>query len=213
MNRLLTVLCISLLSAIPSLADTTVMQGFMSEIKGFPPQPFSDIKYLNIPDDFDEPYRFDDQKWEYEGEVSNDVDLFESTSSNDKMLIDCRGQYGPDVMVLVLIKGSISYYYTDDLQAVKSSLQGNGGSYDSDSDSSNYGGGSNYESLYKKWERQAEHAYDSLTHASVSSSTYVRNKQLLRDAQNEMRKCRRKAASAGITINKSEWEDAQVKLR
>ena len=65
-----------------------------------------------------------------------------------------------------------------------------------DSGSGTSSGGSHYLATYRRWERQAENAYDSLTHASVSSSTYIRNKKLLRDAQNEMRKVRRQAVTS-----------------
>lgn len=196
----------------PILAELYPVYGFMCEVSGLPPQSFSDIKYIDIPDDVNEPYHFVNQDWVYREDYAEDVELCVSTSSDDKLLIDLRCLYGPEVMVFVLNQGNINYYYTDNLQAVQASLNGNMNSYSSGNVDSNNGGG-NYATMYAKWERQAENAYDSLTDASVNSSTYVRNKQLLRDAQNEMRRCRRQAAAAGVTINKSRWEDAQVRLR
>lgn len=81
-------------------------------------------------------------------------------------------------------------------------------SYSSDSSSS---GGGNYEAMYRKWEKRAKEAYDSLNGHSGSAGTYQRNKKLLRDAQKEMRSCRQKAYKAGVIIPQSEWEDKTVK--
>ena len=86
----------------------------------------------------------------------------------------------------------------------------------------------NYESQYRNWERKAESHYNSLTNlgynttdkkeeksgnsgkGKLSSGNYVQQKRSLREAQNKMRSIRQKAASAGITINKSQWESATV---
>lgn len=92
---------------------------------------------------------------------------------------------------------------------------GDSGSYSSSyTDSSARGGASgNYQEMYDKWTRQAQNAYNSLADRTVSTSTYNRNKKLLRDAQKEMRSWRQKAAKAGVTIQKSPLEDANVGIR
>lgn len=84
----------------------------------------------------------------------------------------------------------------------------------------------NYLSLYQQWEQRAQANYNSLTNLgyqmrnngqqsggtgqSMSSSNYTRMKRALREAQNEMRNIRVKAARAGITITQSRWETATV---
>lgn len=99
-----------------------------------------------------------------------------------------------------------------------------------------YGGGAsssspapsgNYQSQYDHWARRAQQNYESLTNLGysvtsksgrksggtgkrVSSGNYVQQKRTLREAQNEMRRIRRKAASEGVAIQKSPWEDASV---
>lgn len=206
------ILIVYVISAIIAVSASTyeayTMYGFASEISGFPAQPFSDIKQLEMPNDDPElPYRFWNQLWEYQEEISDKVDLFVSTTTNDKLIFDSREIYGPDVLVIIVVKGNIKYYYTDDLQAVQNN-QTSASNSQYDSGVSN----GNYSVMYDKWESRARDAYNSLTNASVSSTTYVRNKKLLREAQREMRKIRQKASAAGVTIHKSKWEDAQVKL-
>ena len=85
----------------------------------------------------------------------------------------------------------------------------------------------NLETMYRKWENNARSAYNSLTNLgtktkkngkdaggstgqSMSSSNYTSMKSSLREAQREMASIRRKAASQGVTIIKSEYEDIQV---
>lgn len=85
----------------------------------------------------------------------------------------------------------------------------------------------NLESMYRMWENRARANYDSLTNLgtktkkngkdaggstgqSMSSSNYTSMKSSLREAQREMASIRRKAASQGVTIIKSEYEDIQV---
>lgn len=90
------------------------------------------------------------------------------------------------------------------------------GSYSSGSYGPSYSSSSssdgNYEKMYKKWEKQAQNAYNSLAGHSGGTVTYQKNKQLLRDAQEEMRKWREKARRAGITIPQSEWETKTVSV-
>lgn len=85
----------------------------------------------------------------------------------------------------------------------------------------------NYESQYRNWERRAEQNYNSLTNlgysstsssgnkrggsgGKVSSGNYVQMKRNLREAQNQMRSIRRKAAQVGVNIPQSKWETASV---
>lgn len=71
--------------------------------------------------------------------------------------------------------------------------------------------GGNYEEMYRHWERRAQAAYNSLAGHSGGSSTYQNNMRLLREAQREMVKYREKAAKAGITIYRSDWETKSVR--
>ena len=85
----------------------------------------------------------------------------------------------------------------------------------------------NYLSQYQNWERRAKANYDSLvklgysvkdkkgnrtggTGQRISSSNYTQMKKFLREAQREMQKIRLKAAKAGVSIQKSNWETATV---
>lgn len=89
------------------------------------------------------------------------------------------------------------------------------------------GGSGNYESQYRNWERRAMQNYESLTingaktkkngkdvsgntSGQKSPSNYTMQKKMLREAQNEMRKIRSKAAKEGINITKSNYEDVTV---
>jgi len=45
---------------------------------------------------------------------------------------------------------------------------------------------------------------------SMSGSKYVQMKKLLREAQREMARWRRKAAQNGVTIQQSQWETVTV---
>lgn len=88
-------------------------------------------------------------------------------------------------------------------------------------------GFSTYQSRYQQWENRASSVYSSLTNlgysvkdksgnrsggtaSSMSSSNYIRQKQLLREAQREMQRIRREAARNGVTIQQSKWETATV---
>ena len=100
-----------------------------------------------------------------------------------------------------------------------------GGSFSStDSSSKN---GAHLENSYRMWENNARSIYNSLTNLgtrtkkngkdskgstdqSMTASTYTSMKRSLREAQREMARIRRTAASQGITIVKSEYEDIQV---
>lgn len=83
-------------------------------------------------------------------------------------------------------------------------------------------------SQYKKWASLAERHYNSLTNLGtkvkdggkdvggntgqgMSPSNYTQMKKSLREAQDEMKRIRRKANKEGINIPKSEYEDIQVK--
>ncbi len=89
------------------------------------------------------------------------------------------------------------------------------------------GGSGNYQAMYANCEKRAMRHYNSLTnlgytvesggkkvHGSsgqgASSNTYTQQKKALREAQREMQRIRQKAAKAGITITKSQYEDITV---
>ena len=90
------------------------------------------------------------------------------------------------------------------------------------------GGSGTLVDQYKQWENRVKAVYNSLTNLgtrvkkdkkddsgttgqSMSSSNYVSMKKSLREAQSEMKKIRQKASKQGLVINKSEYEDIQVK--
>jgi len=92
---------------------------------------------------------------------------------------------------------------------------------------SSAGGGYDYQSQYRNWERRAQSNYESLTNLgyratrndgsktggtlqSMSGSNYVQMKKNLRDAQHEMQRIRREAARNGVSIQQSRWETATV---
>lgn len=105
--------------------------------------------------------------------------------------------------------------------AIYSATQGSSNSYPSYTGSSQYsennseeissGDASNAETMYYKWEKRAKAAYESLNGHSISPSLYTKNKKLLREAQSEMRKYRKKAKQKGLDIKKSEYEDVNIK--
>lgn len=85
----------------------------------------------------------------------------------------------------------------------------------------------NLEEQYKQWEERAMMNYNSLTNIGtqvkkkgkdmegstgqgMSPSNYVKMKNLLREAQREMRRIRSEAGKQGIIINKSNYEDISV---
>ena len=109
------------------------------------------------------------------------------------------------------------------------SASGSYGGYDSSSSasSSSSADSGHYQSMYDRWARNAESNYNSLTlmggkatakdgskHGSSGgfwgSSNYVQLKRGLREAQREMKKIRREASRAGVTIMESQWENASV---
>lgn len=84
-----------------------------------------------------------------------------------------------------------------------------------------------YNSIYKRWERNAESCYSALTvtgtrardkegnrsgsaNGTWGSVTYTGMKQNLRKAQSEMRKTREEARRNGVIIQQSKWETATV---
>ena len=71
---------------------------------------------------------------------------------------------------------------------------------------------SNYNSLTNLGTRTKKNGKDSKgsTGQSMNTSAYTSMKSSLREAQREMANIRRTAASQGITIVKSEYEDIQV---
>ena len=101
---------------------------------------------------------------------------------------------------------------TDDAGIGSSSVGGSGRSYDY------------YQSNYNRWEKVARMAYETLTNTgyrtsdkngkakggssagSFSSAHYSSIKRNLRNAQKEMRECRREARKDGHTIPESEYE-------
>lgn len=106
-------------------------------------------------------------------------------------------------------------------------MQGVSAELTANSDGSISANGGNYVTMYANWERRAKANYESLTNLGYSvtkdgknvsgnsgqgssPSNFVRQKQLLREAQKEMACIRQKAAKAGITINQSEYETISV---
>ncbi len=94
--------------------------------------------------------------------------------------------------------------------------------------SGSVGSSGSYQSRYNQWAQRAEANYNSLTNLGyrakkdgkdvggtagqgMSGGNYVSMKQSLREAQREMKSIRQKARRAGITIQKSQYEDIQVK--
>ena len=94
--------------------------------------------------------------------------------------------------------------------------------------SSSESSGSSLKLQYQNWERRAKSAYNSLVNTgirvtkngknvggtngqSLNGGNYVRQKQLLREAQNEMKNIRVKAGKKGINIPQSEYETVIVK--
>lgn len=103
----------------------------------------------------------------------------------------------------------------------------NGGKEDDASAEGKAVGGS-YQAQYRNWERRAKMNYNSLTNLGLrgtkngkdvggttgqgaGSATYAQQKRTLREAQQEMKRIRQKAAKAGVKISKSEYEDVVVK--
>lgn len=139
----------------------------------------------------------------------------------------------------VLQSGGSSYSIWDAIGNFANALAGAAGNMSQNGYNSYYGngysscqasnsaGGTDYQSQYNSWERRAESNYNSLTNLGysstsasgkksgsagrkVSSGNYVQMKRMLREAQDNMRRIRRKAASAGVTIPQSHWETATV---
>lgn len=135
---------------------------------------------------------------------------------------------------------SYAQSFTDVLNGITTILETVNGTQNTNSyEDNNYNSGQQYEynqtqpnntnylSLYQQWEQRAQANYNSLTNLgyqmrnnngqqsggtgrSMSNSNYTRMKKALREAQNEMRNIRVKAARAGITIAQSRWETATV---
>ena len=107
-------------------------------------------------------------------------------------------------------------YYTPDMSLSRNSSSSTSGA-----------NGGNYQQQYQRWESLAERHYNSLTNLgyrsknssgsrsggtlhSMNGGTYVQMKKSLREAQREMARIRREAASHGVTIQQSKWETAMV---
>ena len=92
---------------------------------------------------------------------------------------------------------------------------------------SNTSGNIDYKAQYEKWESLAKRHYNSLTNTgykvkkngkdtgggngqSLNGGNYVMQKKSLREAQNQMKRIRQKAAKAGVSIPKSEYETVTV---
>lgn len=85
---------------------------------------------------------------------------------------------------------------------------------------------SNYQSQYDRWAKRAEANYNSITRyskkdeygntekgsagQSSSPATYVQQKKLYREAQNEMKRIRGEASQAGVSITPSEYENLSI---
>lgn len=129
----------------------------------------------------------------------------------------------------MLIAGQVAGGMADTYNSYNSySGGGYGGtaSYDSDSYSSS-SSSHDYQSEYDKWARLAERHYNSITNTgytykdkngkkkgsaggSMSSGNYTSMKKSYREAQEQMKKIRQKAAKAGVTIRQSEWETRSI---
>lgn len=117
---------------------------------------------------------------------------------------------GATLLSIVTVGGAAASAWSS---AVEANQSYSSGSYGQSSYSSNYSSsGGNYETMYRKWEKQAQNVYNSLAGHSGGTVTYQKNLQLLRDAQKEMGKYREKARKAGITIPQSEWETKTVPI-
>ena len=98
---------------------------------------------------------------------------------------------------------------------------------ESSNSASNSRDASMYTSIYKRWERNAESCYNSLTSTGTrykdkdnnrkgsangtwGGANYTMMKSNLREAQREMRKVREEARRKGISISQSKWETATV---
>lgn len=206
-----------LLSSIRLHAENITVYGFASQVGNFAPQPYTDVKYLDYPEDSSDALGFLGSDWYFDSNIDSGIAMLTSDDTSDKLLVDTRDPYGEGNIVFILLKGTFKYYYTvyatdinryfNGVSSSYSNSYGSGNSY-SNSGNSSY----DYESMYSKWERQASNAYNSLNGRSVSPSTYTRNKKLLRDAQNQMRKVRREARANGVYIEESRWETATVGL-
>ena len=118
---------------------------------------------------------------------------------------------GATLLTIATVGGAAASAWSSAVEANQNYSSGSYGS-SSYSSGSNSSSGGNYETMYRKWEKQAQNAYNSLAGHSGGTVTYQKNKQLLRDAQNEMKKWREKARKAGIMIPQSEWETKTVSI-
>ena len=82
-----------------------------------------------------------------------------------------------------------------------------------DSSSSYSTSGSNAETMYYNWEKRARDAYEHLAGQTLSASQITKRKQLLREAQREMKKWRNKAKQHGVNITPSYYETVDVGIR
>lgn len=117
---------------------------------------------------------------------------------------------GATLLTIATVGGAAASAWSSAVEANQNYSSGSYGSSSYSGSNSSYGG--NYETMYRNWEKQAQNAYNSLAGHSGGTVTYQKNKQLLRDAQKEMRKWREKARKAGITIPQSEWETKTVSI-
>lgn len=139
---------------------------------------------------------------------------------------------GPGLLAAGAVAGTV--YAATQANKSDNNFSSNSSNYSNnpvDNLSNEYASSSDKEKLldqYQRWERSAQGSYNALTNTGykvkkdgkyVSGSTvqswgisnYSKMKQLLREAQREMRKIRAKAAKKGINIPKSEYEDVQIK--
>lgn len=213
MKKILMGIFMLLLTAMVSFAEYYPMYGYCQQVGNNPPIPFSGVEYLNIPENGDELYEFKGFKWDLDvdTDLGNNLDLFLSEDfPSGKMVIDTRNDELIIELYVTSYLGTVCYTYTEEQRNFAASSSGQYGSYDDENSYSK--GSSNYQAMYDKWERQAQRAYESLSGHSVSSSTYISNKRLLRDAQQEMRSIRSKARSNGVYITQSRWETVSVRL-
>lgn len=118
---------------------------------------------------------------------------------------------GATLLTIVTVGGAAASAWSSAVEANQNYSSGYYGS-SSYSSGSNSSSGGNYETMYRKWEKQAQNVYNSLAGHSGGTVTYQKNMELLRNAQKEMAKWRNKARKAGIMIPQSEWETKKVPI-
>lgn len=118
---------------------------------------------------------------------------------------------GHGAMATGMVMSTLAEGYVNANAGYNEASTSDGGIGETSSDNPN--AGSSWERMYYHWEKRAIEAYNSLNGQSGSSSTYMSRKKMLRNAQKEMRKARKKARESGINITPSEYENKSVGVR